>query len=180
MGRAVPVKRGVSLAASAMRFCPLCAHPLAERAIDSVRRLGCTSSNCSYVFYGNPVPVVAAIVEHEGHVVLARNASWPEGMFGLVAGFVESGESPDAAVTREVREELGLASDRVSLVGLYSFPEMNQLIIAYHVSASGVLKLGDEIAAVKKIPPEKVRPWSFGTGLAVADWLRTRKPGVPG
>jgi hypothetical protein len=38
-----------------------------------------------------------------------------------------------------------------------------------------VLVPGDEIAAYKRIAPERLRPWPFGTGQAVADWLARRK-----
>ena len=96
-------------------------------------------------------------------------------MFGLVSGFLERGESPEQGVLREVREELGLEGEIVDLVGLYSFTAMNQLIVAYHVRAQGQLCLGAELAAVKHLSPDKLRPWPFGTGPAVRDWLEGRK-----
>ena len=76
-----------------MKFCPECGSDLAEREIDGMARLACTSPECPYVFWDNPVPVVAAIVEHSGEVILVRNAGWPEKMFGLVSGFLEKGET---------------------------------------------------------------------------------------
>lgn len=129
-----------------------------------------------FVFWNNPLPVVAAIVqmgpgEHEGEVVLVRNHGWPEKMFGLVTGFLEKGESPEQGVLRELREELGLEGEVVRLVGVYSFEQRNELIVAYHVRAHGTIALGEEIAQVKSVPREKLRPWPFGTGLAVKDWL---------
>jgi NADH pyrophosphatase NudC (nudix superfamily) len=47
---------------------------------------------------GNPVPVVAALIEYQGKIVLARNAQWPEGMFSLVTGYLEKHETPEDAV----------------------------------------------------------------------------------
>jgi NADH pyrophosphatase NudC (nudix superfamily) len=132
------------------------------------------TNHCGYVFWDNPIPIVAAIVETEEKVILARNKEWPEKMFGLITGFLEKGEAPEAAVKREVKEELGLDSEVVELVGVYSFMERNQLIIAYHLSAAGEIKLGDELAEVKSIPIDKLKPWSFGTGHAVRDWLERR------
>jgi 8-oxo-dGTP pyrophosphatase MutT (NUDIX family) len=70
-----------------------------------------------------------------------------------------------------VKEELGLDSEIMELVGIYSFFEKNQLIIAYQLSAAGEIKLGDELAEIKWIPVDKLRPWPFGTGHAVRDWL---------
>jgi NADH pyrophosphatase NudC (nudix superfamily) len=126
------------------------------------------------VFFDNPVPVVAAIVEHEGAVLLARNASWPEGTYGLVTGFLERGEAPEAGVLREVREELGLEGEIVSLVGVYAFEVKNELLVAYHVRARGDVRLSSEIASIKRVDPARLKPWPFGTGFAVKDWLGRR------
>ena len=59
--------------------------------------------------WGNPVPCVGALVEHEGEIILARNRALAEGFFALVTGYLEPLEDPrQAVVVREVREELGL------------------------------------------------------------------------
>jgi len=42
-------------------------------------------------------------------------------------------------------------------------------------SAAGTVRLNEELAAYRRIAPEKLRPWEFGTGLAVADWLARRR-----
>jgi NADH pyrophosphatase NudC (nudix superfamily) len=154
---------------SAFKFCPACAAPLAVRAADG--RAACT---CGFIHWDNPVPVVAAIVEHEGAVILARNKDWPEKMYGLVTGFLEKDETPEDGVKREVKEELDLDATAVHLVGLYPFARRNELIIAYHVPAQGKVRLNEELADYRRIAPEKLRPWEFGTGLAVADWLKRR------
>src|SRR5437868_1938115 len=54
------------------------------------------------------------------------------------------------------------------------FLEMNQMILAYHVRGHGEIIVGDEIAGVKAVPPDKLRPWPLGTGQAVRDWLAAR------
>ena len=59
-------------------------------------------------------------------------------------------------------------------VGLYPFARTNELIIAYHVPAQGEVRLNDELADYRRIAPEKLKPWDFGTGLALRDWLKTR------
>jgi len=153
------------------RFCPWCAAALVEAEHSGRRRPGCS---CGYVHWDNPLPVVAALVEHEGAVILARNKGWPEGWYGLVTGFLEKGETPEEGVLRELREELGLTGEIVRLIGVYAFPQRHELIVAYHVRAQGTVALGEEIEAVKRIPPDKLRAWPFGTGLAVADWLGSR------
>jgi hypothetical protein len=73
-----------------------------------------------------------------------------------------------------VKEELGLTGTAASLVGLYSFFEKNQLIIAFHVPAEGTINLGEELAEVRHVSPDRLKPWPFGTGHAVKDWLEKR------
>lgn len=97
--------------------------------IDGMERRKCSS--CGWIFYDNPVPVVAAIVERKaaGEIVLVRGVGWPEKWFGLVTGFLEAQENPSDAVVREVKEELGIDVAIQSLVGVYSFHRMNQVNI---------------------------------------------------
>src|SRR5437868_12153926 len=114
-----------------MKFCPACASPLAPEEEQGRTRLHCTSEICGSVFYDNPVPVVAALVEHGQTVLLVRNKGWPEKWYGLVSGFLEKGETPEDGVLREVKEEVGLRGEIVDFIGAYAFLEMNQVILAY-------------------------------------------------
>ncbi|HNR50031.1 MAG TPA: NUDIX domain-containing protein [Deltaproteobacteria bacterium] len=154
-----------------MRFCPKCGNGLIWKDIDGKSRKACSSDGCPYVFWDNPTPVVAAVVEYEGDVVLVRNKGWPEKMFGLISGFLEKGESPDDAVLREVREELDLDGTIESFIGYYPFFEMNQLILAFSVITRGTIRMGDELEEYRRVSPAKLEPWPFGTGPAVKDWL---------
>ena len=157
-----------------MKYCPYCREELTLKRIEGRDYQGCPREGCDYVFWDNPLPVVAAIVEHDGKVLLARNKLWTKKMYGLITGFLEKGESPEGAVLREVKEELGLDGKLVEMVGLYSFKERNQLIIAYHVATAGEIAMSEELAEVISVPPEQLRPWSFGTGYAVKDWLKKK------
>ena len=158
---------------SAWRFCPFCAATLVERDFGERSRLVCASA-CGFVHWDNPAPVLAALVECRGRIVLARNRAWAAGAFGLITGFLERGEEPAVGVAREVREELGLAADAVTLIGVYPFARQHEVIIAYHVRAAGEIRLNEELAEFRLIPPEKLKAWEFGTGLAVRDWLAAR------
>ena len=155
------------------RFCRDCGAPLVPTPLAGRVRLAC-AANCGHVEWGNPLPVVAALVERAGQIVLARNHAWQPGVFGLVTGFLEAGESPEAAVMREVQEELALAASSATLIGVYPFERKNEVIIAYHVQAGGEIVLNEELAEFRLIAPEKLRAWDFGTGLAVRDWLARR------
>jgi len=159
-----------------MKYCPLCGSKLEQVEIDARPRLSCTSKSCDYVFWNNPAPVIAALVERNGDVVLVRSKGWPESWYGLVTGFLEKDETPEEGILREVKEELGLDGRIVDFIGYYSFFKMNQLILAFHVRVEGEITLGQELAALKIIPPEKLKPWPFGTGPAVQDWLDRRNP----
>ena len=157
------------------KFCPKCASELVSVEIESRQRQKCPA--CNFIHWDNPIPVVAAIVEHDGQVILIQNKGWPEKWFGIVAGFIEKNETPEEGVLREVREELGLDGEIVSFIGHYAFARMNQIISAYHIQAVGKIKLGEELAGYKALPPEKVRPWDVGTGPALKDWLASRLKG---
>jgi NADH pyrophosphatase NudC (nudix superfamily) len=157
---------------SAIRFCPRCARELVERHDGERTRLACPDKTCGYVHWDNPTPVVAAIVEHEGRIVLARNRAWTVPFFALITGFLERNEQPEQAVLREVEEELGLKGHDPTFVGHYTFERMNQLIIAYHVPAEGSIVLGEELVEYRHVEPSAAKYWPAATGLALRDWLR--------
>jgi NAD+ diphosphatase len=163
----------------AYRYCPLCASELAliEQAEDGgpKQRLRCPA--CNWTHWNNPTPVLAAVVEcidREGRILLARNAAWTHRMFALITGFMEAGETPEEGITREVKEETALDVQAVKLIGVWDFQRMNQLIVAYHVQATGEIELSPELAEYKLFAPEDVRCWPAGTGYAMAEFLRSR------
>lgn len=157
-------------------WCPSCGGALTRAELGGRERVCCADSACGFVFWGNPTPVVAAVVEHRGKLLIARNVSWPAGMFGLVTGFLEAGESPEQGVVREVKEELDLdAAGAPRLIGLYPFFRMNQLLIAYHVDTlPGAITCNEELAEYKLLAFEDMKYWPGGTGLAVRDFLQAR------
>lgn len=144
-----------------MKYCPECASVLELKRIDGLERKACASPGCSFVHWDNPVPVVAALVQYHGEVVLARNSQWPVGMFSLITGYLEKNETPEEAAVREVREEIGLDGKVQDFIGCYSFAEKNQVILAHWVVATGELNTGSEIAEVKLLSREKLGRWRF-------------------
>jgi NADH pyrophosphatase NudC (nudix superfamily) len=163
-----------------MKYCPECGNMLASKRIDGVERKACVFQECGFVHWGNPVPVVAALIEYQGKIVLARNSEWPEGMFSLVTGYLERAETPEEAVVREVKEELGLDGKVQEFIGCYSFIEKNQIILAHWVVATGELKIGNEISEVKLLSLEELELWQFGrlalTSAIAKQWLEKMAP----
>lgn len=153
-------------------FCPRCSSELQVYPVAGRERNAC--ANCGFVHWDNPLPVLAALVEYQGSILLARNAAWPEDRFALITGFMERGETPEQGLARELKEETNLDVERAALIGVYEFTRKNEVIIAYHVEAAGTIQLGEELADYRLVPPAELRPWRLGTGLAVADWMRAR------
>ncbi len=164
---------------AAFIYCPSCAtrlETLSEQEDGGPKaRLRCPA--CAWTHWNNPTPVLAAVIEladRGGQLLLARNAAWPGRMFGLITGFMEAGESAQQGITREVAEETALQVDALSLIGVYDFQRMNQVIIAYHAVARGDVRLSPELAEYRLFAPADVRCWRAGTGYALADWLSSR------
>ena len=161
------------------RFCPSCAAPLQQVELEEdggpKTRTRCTA--CGFTHWNNPVPVLAAVIEcvdREGRILLARNAAWPGRNFALITGFMEAGETPEEGIAREVAEETSLTVESLSLIGVWDFQRMNQVIIAYHAAARGEVRLSPELAEYKLFTPQEVKCWPAGTGHALATWLRSR------
>ena len=158
------------------KFCPQCATPLQlitqlEDGGDK-ERLRCTA--CDFTHWNNPTPVLAAVIEYEGKILLARNAAWAGKMYALITGFMEAGETPQGGIAREIQEETNLTASELNLIGVYDFQRMNQIIIAYHAVCSGEVKLSPELVDYKLYGFDEVMCWPAGTGYALADWLTSR------
>jgi NADH pyrophosphatase NudC (nudix superfamily) len=135
-------------------------------------RLRCTA--CEFTHWNNPTPVVAAVIDYEGKILLARNAAWSAKMYALITGFMEAGETPEGGISREIAEETNLSTSALNLLGVYDFQRMNQIIIAYHALCSGEVRLSPELVDYKLYAFEDVLCWPAGTGYAMADFLRSR------
>lgn len=105
---------------------------------------------------------MAGIVRHNGKYILARNSAWKEGVFSMITGFIECTELPEKSIAREVEEELGLFSEDIKFIGHFAFKKMNQLIIAYHIEAKGVIELSSELLEVKYVTESDLREYDFG------------------
>jgi NAD+ diphosphatase len=83
-------------------------------------------------------PAVIMLVHDGGdRVVLGRQAVWPPGRFSILAGFVEPGESAEAAVAREVAEEVGLRVTDIQYVTSQPWPFPQSLMLGFVARADG-------------------------------------------
>ena len=130
--------------------------------------------SCNYTDWNNPTPVIACLVIHEENAILARNRTWPEGMFSVISGFLEYQESPVQCARRETYEELNLKASSIKFIDSMIFKELNQIILGYSVYAEGTIKCGEELIEIKRIPIQKLKSWSFGTGYLVKRFLEQR------
>ena len=160
------------------KHCPRCATELIDREITDDggvhMRRACPVDACGFVQWQNPTPAVGALVEHEGSIILARGAEWPEGTFALVTGYLEKNEDPKRGVAREVKEELNLDVVETTLIGNYIFERKNEIMLCYHVVATGEIRMSPELIEYRRYQPHELRPWPRATGFAVADWMKSR------
>jgi NAD+ diphosphatase len=93
----------------------------------------CTS--CGERHFPRTDPAIMALVIHEGRCLVARQPSFPPGMYSILAGFVEPGETLEGAVMREVREEAGLEVVEPRYHRSQPWPFPSSLMIGFSVRA---------------------------------------------
>jgi NAD+ diphosphatase len=112
--------------------CPRCGTPtIPEPAGDSTR---CPKDGTEHFPRTDPA-VIMLVTDHEDRCLLARNANWPERRFSILAGFVDSGESAEQAVVREVHEETGIAVENVRYLGSQPWPMPRSLMLGFRADA---------------------------------------------
>ena len=143
------------------RYCPRC-------GITSIRPHGRNAmecDGCGFLYYHNCAAAVAAIIETNGGIVLLRRAKPPKaGFFDLPGGFVDYGETLDAAVVREVEEEIGVRIERA--VYFRSFPNTYEFHGVTYMTTDAVficpmpqgsaIRPNDEVRQIEILPPESI------------------------
>jgi NAD+ diphosphatase len=94
-----------------------------------------TCAACGAAHFPRTDPVVIMLVLHGNRVLLGRSPGWPEGMYSLLAGFVEPGETLEAAVRREVAEESGVAIGQVDYLASQPWPFPASLMFGCRATA---------------------------------------------
>lgn len=106
------------------RFCAQCGAE-SEMVMAGWQR-DCPS--CGAHHFPRTDPVVIMLITHGNKVLMGRSHSWPEGMYSLLAGFVEPGETMEAAVRREVVEEAGIRVGAVEYLSSQPWPYPSSLM----------------------------------------------------
>ncbi len=97
---------------------------------------------CNKEIYPHIAPCVIARIHKGNQILMARGVNFPPGSWGLIAGFVEIGESLEEAIKREAMEEVGIEIDNIKYWGsqAWPFPD-NTLMVAFTANyKSGELK----------------------------------------
>jgi NAD+ diphosphatase len=139
---------------TAWRFCALCGTALVQPA-DA--RLNPTCPACGWFRATYALPVVLVLAHApDGRIVFTRKHDWPSGAWALVAGFIEVGETAEAAAVREVAEETGLNGTRPHVVRTLSRDD--QLLVYVEVAIEGDPRAGSDVDEVTlaKADPERV------------------------
>lgn len=162
------------------RYCPRCGHD------GFVKRNAKAKScpQCGFVYYANPSAATACfITDAGGRLLTVRRAHEPaKGTLSLPGGFMDMGETAEAGIIREVREETGMAVEEVtylfSLPNLYPYGGMivhtADLFFSARVADFASAVADDDAAELVPLAREEVRPEDFGlesVSRAVGLWL---------
>jgi NAD+ diphosphatase len=108
--------------------CPLCGASTESDQAGWIRR--CAQDGTEHYPRTNPA-VIMAVTDAADRLLLARSPHWPQGRLSVLAGFVEPGESLEAAVAREVFEEVGVVVEQVRYLGNQPWPFPSSLMVGF-------------------------------------------------
>lgn len=114
-------------------FCSVCGQDTLPNRGGWSRRC----QRCGNEHYPRADPVVIMLAEHEGRVLLGRQPQYPPGRYSALAGFVEPGETIEAAVARELKEEAGIDVSDVRYLASQPWPFPSSLMIGACAQALG-------------------------------------------
>jgi len=139
----------------AHQHCPRCGGVL--EVSDAGHVLTCR--DCGRHQFPRTDPAVIMVVTDGERCLLGRQPQWPEGRYSTLAGFVEPGESLEAAVRREVAEEVGVEIGEVSYFGNQPWPFPSSLMVGFFTQAltTDISVDGDEISDARWFTREQMR-----------------------
>ncbi len=114
-------------------YCGCCGTP--TKLAENEAALRCP--RCGELYFPRVDPAIIVGVRRGDSLLLAHNSGFANQLYGLIAGFVEGGESIEAAVMREVREEVGIAVKNVRYFGSQFWPFPNSLMLGCFADYDG-------------------------------------------
>ena len=115
------------------RFCGHCGTPTVQKSGEFAMQ--CPA--CQLLVYPRLSPAIMVLIRDGQRVLLARSPHFKPGVFSALAGFVEPGESLEACVVREVREEVGLEVCNLRYFSSQPWPFPNSLMLAFFADYAG-------------------------------------------
>ncbi|MFT3807702.1 NAD(+) diphosphatase [Arenimonas sp.] len=141
---------------------------------------------CGVEHYPRTDPAIIVAVSDGERLLLGRQASWPEGRWSVLAGFLEPGESLEQAVAREVMEEAGVKIRHARYAASQPWPFPSSLMVGFHAEADPQEpQVGDELEAARWFSAEELRSRVADRSLQISprlsisrwlidDWLAAR------
>ncbi|GCE31032.1 NADH pyrophosphatase [Dictyobacter alpinus] len=153
------------------RYCPVCGSPMASVPGGWGRR--CTRGD--YSGYPPVIPAMIVLIYDGDRILLSHKPGWGK-RYGLIAGFVEPGETLEECVHREVKEEAGIEIDNLHYIKSQPWPFPNQLMVGFTARyKSGTLQPQDnELDDVRWFTRETLPETPPNISLAymlISDWL---------
>ncbi|MFG0631296.1 NUDIX hydrolase [Pseudomonas sp. xss_2] len=143
-----------------MNFCSACGQPVIQRIPEGDSRLRYVCEHCQTIHYQNPNIVAGVLPIWGSKVLLCRRAIEPRrGFWTLPAGFMENGETTDAAARRETVEEACARVGEMSLYQLFDLPHINQVHLFFRAQLADLdFAVGVESLEVRLFEEEEI-PW---------------------
>ena len=134
---------------------------------------------CGWINYPRLSPAIIVAVRKDHQILLAHSQRFSGKFYSVLAGFVEPGETLEACVEREVREEVGITLKNISYFGSQPWPFPDSLMIAFTAEyAGGDIKIDtSEITdagwfSVDSLPPI---PSKISIARRLIDWFSENK-----
>lgn len=126
--------RALSVWRARHRYCGACGAP--TRPTRAGHALVCANLSCRQESFPRIDPAIIVLVTDGERALLGRQASWPQGRYSTIAGFVEPGESVEDAVAREVMEEAGIALGEITYHSSQPWPFPSSLMLGFVARAT--------------------------------------------
>lgn len=136
------------------RFCGRCGQPTSAHGRERAR----WCEQCRIPFYPRLAPCIITLIRDGDHLFLARSSRRTHGFFSLIAGFIEPGESAEAAVAREVHEETGFQVRNIRYHTSQPWPFPHNLMLGFYADYAGgeMCLQADELAEADWFHPDRL------------------------